>query len=123
MEDGSKEERIARGPEKRTVTIQFDDQRNGAVRWDVELVPWRAVQNDAQIGSRNWESQSRDTAVGKDRAVRRARIAAAGFEHRFPRERAGEAQPNLAVSPGRQRGIGKQRRGGVSLWVRQQIQL
>src|SRR5690348_41132 len=100
MEDGSEEERIARGPEKSPVTVQFDDQRNRTVGWDVQLVPRRAVQDDAQIRSRNREGQSRGPSVGKNRAMRSARTAAAGFESRFAGERVGKSQANLAVRAG-----------------------
>ena len=56
MEDGSEEERIAGGPEKRAVAIQFDDQRNRAIGWDVQFVTRRAVQDHVQIRSRNRKS-------------------------------------------------------------------
>src|SRR5579859_3753616 len=94
MENGSKEERIAGGPEERAVAIQFDDQRNGAVGWDVQFMPRRAVQDDLQVRSRNREGQSRGPSVGKNRAMRSARTAAAGFESWFAGERAGKAQAN-----------------------------
>ena len=122
-EDGSEQERVAGGPEKRAVTIQFDDQRHGAVGRDVQFVPRGAVQDDAQIGPRKRESQRRDAAVGQDRAVRRARTATASFESRFPGKRAGEAQANLAVRACRQQRLGKRRGRGVVVRVRKQIHL